>query len=507
MSRHSPDERTPLGHMWLRQHFDLRVPLPYTESYVVAGARRTEIAGPKTVELYPRPYATGDDVIANLRFALRHEPTDLGILIGALDAMPSRDLVKWVRAEPTGQYAKRAWFFYEYFTGKLLNIPDATTGNYVEALDRRRHITAGRRNSLRHRVANNLLGGALLCPTVRRTQRLEEQIDVHIDEEARKIIEGYDPAILARAVRYLYTKETKSSFAIEGETPTHDRTERFIAALRSASGFDFSDRTAVVKLQNTIVDPRYRAKGWRDFQNFVGETTVDFREEVHFICPKPEDVQNLMRGWVWLTSRMLEGDVEPVVAAAVSAFAFVFIHPFEDGNGRIHRYVIHHVLSRTGFSPENMIFPVSAAIVRDQNRYDAVLESFSQPLLDCIDWFWTPEKEIKVRNDTADLYRFFDATLFAEYLYDRVVETVRMDLRQELGFLTVFDQSMEGVRNVVDMPDRRAAFLIRLMLQNNGKLSKAKRGQFSELKDKEISAMESVVRSAMAGGRFDGDAD
>jgi len=36
--------------------------------------------------------------------------------------------------------------------------------------------------------------------------------------------------------------------------------------------------------------------------------------------------------WVRLTRRLLDSRVEPVIAAAVSAFTFVFIHPFEDGN-------------------------------------------------------------------------------------------------------------------------------------------------------------------------------
>lgn len=504
MSRKSNDDRTPMGHMWLRERFNLSVPLPYIESYMVAGSRRTEIDGSKTVELYPRPYATGDDIVANLRFALRYEPIDLGIFIAALEAVPPGVLKKWVLNEPTGQYARRAWFFFEHFTGRKLDLPDLKTGNYVEALDSKRHITAKRQNSTRHRVANNLLGTPKLCPTVRLTSRLEAQIGVQIDSEARQIIEKYDPIILARAVRYLYTKETKSSFAIEGEIPTQDRAERFIATLRSAAEFDPADQKALVRLQNTIVDPRYRATGWRDFQNFVGETTVDFREEVHFICPKPEDVSLLMNGWIALTKRMIDYSVEPVVAAAVAAFSFVFIHPFEDGNGRIHRFMIHHVLSRTGFSPNNMIFPVSAAIARDHNRYDAVLESFSQPLLEFIDWFWTPKQEIKVKSATYDLYRFFDATLFAEYLYDRVVDTVRTDLRQELGFLTVFDQAMEGIRSIVDMPDRRAALLIRLMLQNGGQLSKSKRLQFKELKDRELAAMEAVVKAAMDTGHYDG---
>ena len=57
---------------------------------------------------------------------------------------------------------------------------------------------------------------------------------------------------------------------------------------------------------------------------------------------------------------------------------------------------------------------------------------------------------------------------------------------------------MEGVRTIVDMPDRRATLLIRLMLQNGGRLSKSKRGQFDELTEAEIAKMEQAVQRALA---------
>lgn len=37
------------------------------------------------------------------------------------DAAPAAELEAWVAAEPTGQYARRAGFLYEYLTGRMLD--------------------------------------------------------------------------------------------------------------------------------------------------------------------------------------------------------------------------------------------------------------------------------------------------------------------------------------------------------------------------------------------------
>ena len=500
----SNEARKPVGQAWLFRNFDLAIPRPAVQSYVVAGARRTETDGPRTTELYPMRYATEDSVVAHLRFALRREAFDLGVLVAALHAIEPGAIEAWVRAQPTGAFSRRAWFLYETFTGRTLDLNDAKAGNYVGALDPRRHLVAGRRNSRRHRVADNLLGGPELCPAVRLTAKLRSAMKSGLDEEAQVLMESYDPAILARAVNYLYTKETRSSFALEGETPSGGRAERFVAALKSAPAFDPADKTDLLRLHATIVDPRYAADDWRTIQNFVGETIGGYREQVHFICPRPADVPSLMRGWTALTRRVTGGGVDPVVAAAVSSFAFVFVHPFEDGNGRIHRFLMHHVLTKRGYGPPGTILPVSAAILRDRHGYDDVLSGFSRPLLDLIRWEWsgaggdTPGRGMVVKSETAGLYRHFDATTFAEYLYDRVADSVRRDLKEELGFVAVFDRALGGVREIVDMPDRRASLLVRLCMQNGGQLAARKRGRFAELTDDEVAAMEAAVQEAMS---------
>jgi Fic family protein len=58
------------------------------------------------------------------------------------------------------------------------------------------------------------------------------------------------------------------------------------------------------------------------------------------------------------------GGLDPIVSAAGLAFGFVFIHPLEDGNGRIHRWLLHHVLARRGFNPAGANFPGSAIFLK-----------------------------------------------------------------------------------------------------------------------------------------------
>jgi len=265
-----------------------------------------------------------------------------------------------------------------------------------------------------------------------------------------------------------------------------------------AEKFDPGSKQSFVDLQNAIVDPRYAQKDWRDIQAYIGETLPDFSQEIHFLCPRPQDVPSMMSGWMQMTKHLLgsESQVHPVCIAAAAAFGFVFIHPFVDGNGRIHRFLVQSVLSKTKFSPAGLVFPVSAAMLRDMAAYDRVLEAFSRPISRFINYNLDSQQQLIVLNETADLYRFFDATAQAEYLFDCIEDTISRDLKRELDFLKFFDAAMKDVMDIVDMPNQRAALLIKLVHQNKGELSKAKRDMFREISDQEIAKIETAIREA-----------
>lgn len=480
---------TPVGQIALHALYCPNYPEPVVQSYIWSGQRKTTQSDGSIDEYYPLQYANDGSPVAHILFALKNEPLDLRILCASLRELGPRAIQDWVTQEPTGAYSRRAWFFYEKFIGGL-ELPEATAGNYVDALDPRRHYVCHGVNSKRQRVRDNLLGNAELCPIVRKTEKLEQFARQDLAAEARQITQRYDPTVLARAISYLYTKETRSSFAIEGETPNHQREEVFFQALREAPRFFPVEKDKLVQLQNRIVEPRYAEQDWRNEQNFVGETTYS-GEQVHFITARPEDVHRLMQGWLDMTQRLADNPaLDPVVAAAASSFAFVFIHPFIDGNGRTHRFVIQAMLSARSYGPEGLILPVSAAILRKRHEYDRVLELFSRPLMKFIDWQFQEDLSILVRNQTRDLYRFFDATSQAEFLYERLAEAIRTDLQQEAHFLDLFDSALQAVRAVVDMPDRKAQMLVRLCLGNQGRLSARKRNLYREITDTELQNIE-----------------
>jgi hypothetical protein len=101
-------------------------------------------------------------------------------------AAPARELEEWIRREPTGQYARRAGFFFEQLTQRSLDVQDAARGNYVEAVDSARELTiAIPINNARWRVRDNLLGDARYSPQIHRTRTLNAHLHSMLQNASR----------------------------------------------------------------------------------------------------------------------------------------------------------------------------------------------------------------------------------------------------------------------------------------------------------------------------------
>jgi Fic family protein len=105
----------------------------------------------------------------------------------------------------------------------------------------------------------------------------------------------------------------------------------------------------------------------------------NFHETIHYICPPPAILSDVMSG-LQQTVIKTQGTY-PEIRAAIIAFGFVFIRPFEDGNGRLHRFLIHDLLVDDKIVPQGLIIPVSAHMLNNIKDYDNVLEKYSRPLM------------------------------------------------------------------------------------------------------------------------------
>jgi hypothetical protein len=292
----------------------------------------------------------------------------------------------------------------------------------------------------------------------------------------------------------LYSKETKSSFQIERIHPSSSRVERFVAQLHLAEKEDFVEKGRLIDLQNRIVDVRFADKDYRSNQNYIGETIAYGNERIHFVSPKPQDLPDLMEGLEEAHHQMEDGQVHPVIHAVAVAYGFVYMHPFEDGNGRIHRFLLHNVLARRGFTPPGIIVPISAAMLKDPAAYDSSLEAFSRPLLPLLEYTLDVQGRMTVQNDTGLWYRYIDMTAQTEALFTFVERSIETELIGELDFLAKYDRAKKSIQAIVDMPDRRIDLFIRYCLNNQGRLSNNKRAaQFSSLTDAEVALLEEVV--------------
>lgn len=490
-------ELRPAGYAYLLEKLELNtIPHWHRSTVAATGVHRSKIQGECIEDIYPQKYWPGDTIGDHLEFALKYDEINLSCLTLIFNAATETDIVGYIQSKPTGKYARRTWFFYEFLTGRTLPIEDLTTGNYVDALEPSLYYTIHRgKKSKRHRIVNNLLGTKEFCPVVRKTDTLQKMDSADLRKRCEDIVRSYPQELLRRALSYLYNKETKSSFEIEHINPNASRTEKFIAALKLAEREDFCEKSLLIDLQNQIVDPRFKDKDYRTIQNYVGQTVSYQKEIIHFICPRPDDLPELMQGLITSHQRMMSGNVSPVIHAAVIAYGFVFIHPFEDGNGRIHRFLIHNILSIKGMVPSGLMFPVSAAMLKNPVDYNDSLEAFSRPLMQLAEYSLDELGQMTVHNDMAFWYRYMDMTVQAETLYDFVEQTIEHELVEELSFLVNYDNTKKSIQDIIDMPDRLIDLFIQLCLQNNGSLSERKKAaHFDFLTDEERFSMEQAVR-------------
>jgi hypothetical protein len=462
----------------------------------VRDSRRT--AGDWTV--FDKRYWPGDDIGSHLEFFLKHEPIDLLVLKRICDALAPAEFEAIVRAAPTAIHVRRVWFLYEVLTRRTLNVDDAPRVSAVDLLDPAVYFTGQPRLSKRHRVRDNLLGTGRFSPVIRRTAALEQALARDLAARARDTVGRTGGHLLARAASFLLLADSRASFQIEGDRPPRSRLERWGRAVLQA-GKTRLTLDEIIRLHDVLIeDRRFVPPGLRSDGVFLGERDAVGDPLPEFIGARAQDLADLMAGMLAANDRMRDDGLDPVLQAAATAFGFVYLHPFGDGNGRLHRCLIHHVLAERRFTPAGIVFPVSSVMLDRIDDYRTTLQGHSAALMPFIEWRPTPDRNVEVLNDTADLYRYFDCTQAAEFLFACVQRTVDEDLPREIDYLRRHDLARQRTMEAVEMPDRLAENLLMFIRQNNGVLSRNRReGEFRQLTDEEVERIERIVADAFEG--------
>lgn len=109
--------------------------------------------------------------------------------------------------------------------------------------------------------------------------------------------------------------------------------------------------------------------GYRDTQVWIGGTSP---LETEYAGPPHEAVAGYMDDLLVYVNT--SGDL-PVLAAALVHAQFESIHPFEDGNGRVGRALVHGVFKRAGLVDGGVV-PLSAAVRNDGRGYVEALTAY-----------------------------------------------------------------------------------------------------------------------------------
>jgi len=489
-----------IGYEFLLSRIPLRMP-PLTQPAQVRPVTRIEEM-PELLAV-PRHVAPADDasLLEHVLFALKHEPMRLAILHEAMKLVPAEELTSALTAQRMGGYLRKAAFIWEKANRRELPLPwDTTGGNYLDLFDQESYYTGPLwERSQKLRINFNGIGPYEFCPVVRRSPALERR---GLEVLERLHTWAADPAnagLVDRVLNWAYLSETRDSYAIENETPAPDKERAFLQAMEQLRDRRPLSEDYLVDLQNLVITSAIKQElAFRHEQNWLqrgGHGAL----AVRYLPPPPAQVGELMDGLMRLANAR-EGDVPPLVKAALVSFGFVFVHPFMDGNGRLSRLLAQHSLSLQGALPtvngNPAILPLSVAMKRHEADYLAALESFSRPARQLWDVTWIADNEFAFDFRSSPLvYAHWNGEAAADFVTRCAEQALEQALVNETAFLQAYDRAYEQIDREFDLPNRTVNLLIQWIHQNNDHMPERRKNapELLLLKPQQVVRIEAIV--------------
>lgn len=430
----------------------------------------------------------GDDPLEHLLFALKHEGLEMQAAILALKKIDGDQVAEAFAKSPSSQYLRQIGYLWELANKQeLFGIP-APQGGYVPLFDPNDFITSKTTIKIpRWRVEFNGIGTPEFCPSVRRTKELQRLLDMRTLDAAAEFIDGLPEAVLDRAVRWAYLSETRGSYEIEREMPTESKEQAFAALLSQAhEPFPITEDYLVGLQQIAVTNPVLKAFEFRNRQNWL-RSSLPGVLGVSYLPPPAPQMQGIMGDVMSMANEALAVDqdgpkngIDPIIMGSVVSFAFVYAHPFMDGNGRLSRFLFHRMVCSSGKLKNGMVLPISVAMKRHEKEYLQALQSFSKPARGEWDVLWIDGDNFDCHfKGEPEIYQYWDATKAAEFGLQMAQQALEKDLRAEGDYLARFDRVHAAVNSAIDMGSNDLALLVQFAVQNEGVISGKRIKQFT----------------------------
>jgi Fic family protein len=226
-------------------------------------------------------------------------------------------------------------------------------------------------------------------------------------------------------------KTIKSTLAIEGHTFTEDQITAVLENKRV-----LGNQKEILEVKNALdlydsVDS-FKSKNAKDFlkahkvlMSGLVKEAGKYRSKnvgvlagtkVKHLAPKPDLVPELMRNvFEWIKK---EKDLHSLILSSVVHYEIEFIHPFEDGNGRMGRFWQGLILKEH----DNFFryVPIESLIEKNQKEYYETLE----------------------KSDNAG-----DSTLFIEYMLGLIKESLEEMAKDIIAVTNIFEDRMAKARS------------------------------------------------------------
>lgn len=161
------------------------------------------------------------------------------------------------------------------------------------------------------------------------------------------------------------------------------------------------DRGVLNISEDLIKEYHYQCSGFQiyDIKDPGQYRTSDIRmsDKNSYPLPEASKIPSLVNSFITNYNDKLKKGIHPVICAAYLHFGLVFIHPFNDGNGRTSRFLMNMCLIKTGFAP---ISPLK----EEKRVYDQAIEESRAKEDPSYFYLWVAEKELIAL--TVEKYRY-----------------------------------------------------------------------------------------------------